>query len=62
MKMGKTSDTSGLTYVESLSDELLPVFEQAEMKYPECAIELFFVFRGKNLNKSLRSDMQKRSR
>ncbi|WJH30091.1 hypothetical protein N6H13_05095 [Paenibacillus sp. CC-CFT742] len=45
VKMGKTSDTSGLTYVESLSDELLPVFEQAEMKYPECAIELFFVFR-----------------
>ncbi|GAB1155573.1 hypothetical protein YWY31_15980 [Paenibacillus illinoisensis] len=34
MKMGKTSDTSGLTYVASLSDELQPVFEQAEMKYP----------------------------
>ncbi|MFK0521094.1 hypothetical protein ACINKY_02710 [Paenibacillus illinoisensis] len=45
MKMGKTSDTSGLTYIASLSDELQPVFEKAEMKYTECDIELFFVFR-----------------
>ena len=45
MKLGKTSDTSGLTSVASLSDELQPVFEQAEMKYRECDIELFFVFR-----------------
>ncbi len=42
--MGKTSDTSGLTYIASLSDELQPVFEQAEMKYPACHIEHVLCF------------------
>lgn len=45
MKLDKSSDTSGLTQVALLSDELEPIFEKAENKYSDCDIELFFVFR-----------------
>lgn len=45
MKVGKSSDTSTLTWVGALSDELQPVFEKIEQLYASCDIELFFVFR-----------------
>ncbi|GGH59244.1 hypothetical protein GCM10008014_32660 [Paenibacillus silvae] len=45
MILGKTTDTSGLTKVAELSDELQPVFERAAEKYALCDIELYFVFR-----------------
>ncbi|WP_128100437.1 MULTISPECIES: hypothetical protein [Paenibacillus] len=45
MRVGKSSDTSTLTWVGALSDELLPVFEKMEQQYAVCEIELFFVFR-----------------
>ncbi|SEN23548.1 MULTISPECIES: hypothetical protein [unclassified Paenibacillus] len=45
MILGKTTDTSGLTKVAELSDELQPVFERAADKYALCDIELYFVFR-----------------
>jgi hypothetical protein len=45
MILGKSTDTSGLTKVAALSDELQPVFDKAERKYQACDIELFFVFR-----------------
>jgi hypothetical protein len=43
--LGKTTDTSGLSKVSELSDELQPVFERAAEKYALCDIELYFVFR-----------------
>ncbi|WP_434751730.1 hypothetical protein [Paenibacillus amylolyticus] len=45
MILGKTTDTSGLTKVAELSDELQPVFDKAAEKYASCDIELYFVFR-----------------
>ncbi|MEC0110468.1 hypothetical protein P4H27_26205 [Paenibacillus taichungensis] len=45
MILDKSTDTSGLTQVAALSDELQPVFDKAESKYQACGIELFFVFR-----------------
>ncbi|OMF67449.1 hypothetical protein MKY66_10845 [Paenibacillus sp. FSL R5-0766] len=45
MIIGKSMDTSGLTHVANLSDELQSVFDQAESKYELVDIELFFVFR-----------------
>ncbi|WP_440118784.1 hypothetical protein [Paenibacillus sp. QZ-Y1] len=45
MILGKSTDTSGLTQVANLSDELQPVFDKAESKYQACDIEMFFVFR-----------------
>ncbi|APO45139.1 hypothetical protein BS614_14745 [Paenibacillus xylanexedens] len=43
--LGRSTDTSGLTQVANLSDELQSVFDQAESKYKIVDIELFFVFR-----------------
>jgi hypothetical protein len=43
--LDKTTDTSGLTQVAGLSDELQPVFDKAAEKYASCDIELYFVFR-----------------
>ncbi|MCM3131834.1 hypothetical protein M3629_03510 [Paenibacillus polysaccharolyticus] len=45
MILDKTTDTSGLTQVADLSDELQPVFDKAAEKYASCDIELYFVFR-----------------
>jgi len=45
MILGNSTDTSGVTQVANLSDELQSVFEQAESKYQIVDIELFFVFR-----------------
>ncbi|WP_339300638.1 hypothetical protein MKY92_10775 [Paenibacillus sp. FSL R5-0623] len=45
MILGRSTDTSGLTQVANLSDELQSVFDQAESKYQIVDIELFFVFR-----------------
>ncbi|MCP1183517.1 hypothetical protein [Paenibacillus sp. 1781tsa1] len=45
MILGKSTDTSGLTQVANLSDELQPVFDKAATKYQVVDIELFFVFR-----------------
>ncbi|MCK6074102.1 hypothetical protein [Paenibacillus silvae] len=45
MILGKTTDTSGLSKVAELSDELQPVFERAAENYALCDIELYFVFR-----------------
>ncbi|WP_091017355.1 MULTISPECIES: hypothetical protein [Paenibacillus] len=45
MIFGKSTDTSGLTQVANLSDELQPVFDKVKSKYQVVDIELFFVFR-----------------
>ncbi|KAA8784576.1 hypothetical protein EC604_12040 [Paenibacillus amylolyticus] len=45
MILSKTTDTSGLTKVSELSDELQSVFDKAAEKYASCNIELYFVFR-----------------
>lgn len=45
MILGKTTDTSGLTQVADLTDELQLVFDKAAEKYALCDIELYFVFR-----------------
>ncbi|MDN4601060.1 hypothetical protein P5G61_07495 [Paenibacillus sp. F6_3S_P_1C] len=45
MILDKSTDTSGLTQIAVISDELQPVFDKAESKYHACDIELFFVFR-----------------
>lgn len=45
MKVGKSSDTSTLTWVGALSDELEPVFEKIQQAYASYEIELFIVFR-----------------
>lgn len=45
MILGKSTDTSGLTRVANLADELQSVFDKAESKYQVVDIELFFVFR-----------------
>ncbi|MCF7755251.1 hypothetical protein KQ941_12410 [Paenibacillus xylanexedens] len=45
MIFGKSTDTSGLTQVANLSDELQSVFDKAETKYQVVDIEVFFVFR-----------------
>ncbi|MNW70032.1 hypothetical protein D3C74_492050 [compost metagenome] len=39
MILGKTTDTSGLSKVAELSDELQPVFERAAEKYALCDLE-----------------------
>ncbi|MBB6019295.1 hypothetical protein HNR77_000352 [Paenibacillus sp. JGP012] len=36
MILGQTTDTSGLTKVAELSDELQPIFEEAAEKYASC--------------------------
>lgn len=45
MKLDKSSDTSGLTSVAIISDELIPIFEKLENEFSDVNIELFFVFR-----------------
>ncbi|AYH07373.1 MULTISPECIES: hypothetical protein [Pectobacterium] len=45
MKLAKSSDTSGLTSVAVISDELIPVFDKLEDEFLDVNIELFFVFR-----------------
>ncbi|UUC95994.1 MULTISPECIES: hypothetical protein [Comamonas] len=45
MKIQQSSDTSGLTLVSLISEELESVFEKIEKKYSKCNIEMFFVFR-----------------
>lgn len=60
MILDKTTDTSGLTQVVDLSDELQPVFDKAAEKYASCDIELYFVFQlafPMNMGANQTSDM-----
>jgi hypothetical protein len=45
VKIGKSSDTSALSWVGEISREIVDVFATLESKYEHVDVELFYVFR-----------------